>query len=233
MQNNNSYYDNISSTYDQVFKRRKNYLDSIDKEILNFLKSKMIESILDVGIGDGRRSIKYITKLNFSQKNFYGLEPSSKMYAKALHNFDEKRNILNKNLESYQTEKKFDLIMCLWNVIGHVSNLEKFIKKASQLTNVDGYFVFDYNNIYNLKEYGLRSFLFNLARSFLHNKFSFKITNNTNITLVNYYKSNYISEILSLNNFQIIRKIFIDYKDGSIGNFLNGQVLIICKHGSK
>ena len=56
--------------------------------------------------------------------------------------------------------------MCLWNVIGHVSNLEKFINKVSQLINYDGYFVFDYNNIYNLNEYGLKSFLSNFIFGF-------------------------------------------------------------------
>ena len=110
MQNNNRYYDNLSSTYDQVFKARKNYLDSIDQEILNFLNSKKIDSILDVGIGDGIRSNRYITKLNFSQKSFYGLEPSKKMYLKALNNFEEKQNIINRDLESYQTEKNLTLL---------------------------------------------------------------------------------------------------------------------------
>ena len=233
MQNSNCYYDNLSSTYHQVFKARKKYLDSIDQEILNFFNSITIDIILDVGIGDGIRANRYLTKYNFSQKNFYGLEPSKKMYLKALNNFEEKQNIINKDLESYQTQKKFDLILSLWNVIGHVSNLENFIKKASQLINHDGYFIFDYNNIYNLKEYGLKSFLSNFVLGFFKNKINFKIVNNSDYTLINYYKPSYILNVLSSNNFKIIKKIFINYKDGSIGNILSGQTLLICKHESK
>ena len=233
MQNNNHYYDNLSKTYDQISKKKRKYLDSIDQEIFNFLKSLNINTILDVGIGDGRRSNKYITKLNFSEKNFYGIEPSTKMYLEAKENFNEKQNIFNINLESYQTDQKFDLIMCLWNVIGHVSNLEIFIKKVSELISRKGYFIFDYNNIYNLKEYGLRSFMSNLLCGFFKDKFEFRVVSNNDDTLVNYYKSSYLSKILSINNLKVINKIYINYQDGTKGNFFNSQILLICKYESK
>ena len=233
MQNNNHYYDNLSKTYDQISKKRRKYLDSIDQEIFNFLKSLNINTILDVGIGDGRRSNKYITKLNFSEKNFYGIEPSTKMYVESKKNFNEKQNIFNINLESYQTDHKFDLIMCLWNVIGHVSNLEIFIKKVSELSSRKGYFIFDYNNIYNFKEYGLRSFVSNLLFGLFKDKFEFRVVSNNDDTSVNYYKSSYLLKILSFNNFKVIDKIYINYQDGTKGNFLNSQILLICKHESK
>lgn len=233
MQDNNHYYDNLSKTYDQISEKRKKYLDSIDQEILIFLRSINVSSILDVGLGDGRRSNKYIKTLNFSEKNFYGLEPSLKMYLKALNNFKEINNIFNKNIESYETNKKFNVIMCLWNVIGHVSNLEIFIKKISKLSGNNGYFIFDFNNIFNIQTYGIYNFVSNLLLSSFKNKFSYKIMNENNDTVVNYYNPRYISKILSLNNFQIIKKIHINYQSGAIGNFLNGQILLICRYVSK
>lgn len=233
MRDNNHYYDNLSKTYVQISEKRKKYLDSIDQEILNFLRSINVSSILDVGLGDGRRSNKYIKTLNFSEKNFYGLEPSSKMYLKALNNLKEITNVYNKNVESYETNKKFNVIMCLWNVIGHVSNLEIFIKKISKLSEHNGYFIFDFNNIYNLQTYGIKNFLSNLLLSLFKTKYSYKVVHENNDTMVNYYKPSYISKILSLNNFQIIKKIHINYQNGTICNFLNGQILLICKYESK
>ena len=78
MQDNNGYYDNLCNTYDDISKKREKYLESIDQEILNFIKPLNINSILDVGIGNGKRSNKFITKFNFSEKKFYGIEPSKK-----------------------------------------------------------------------------------------------------------------------------------------------------------
>lgn len=233
MQDNNHFYDNLSSKYDYISEKRRNYLESIDQEILNFIKPLNINLILDVGLGNGKRSYKYITKLNLSEKKFYGIEPSKKMYLESLKIFNEKENIFNINLESYLTHKKFDLIMCLWNVIGHVSNLEIFIKKVSDLCSYNGYFIFDFNNIYNLKEYGFRSFIYNLFVSLFKYKFKFRAVNDNDNTLVKYYKPNYLSKILSLNNFKIIKKIHINYQDGTKGNFLNSQTLLICKHESE
>lgn len=233
MHDNNRYYDNLSYSYDYISEKRRKYLESIDQEILNFIKPLNINAILDVGIGNGKRSNKFITKLNFSEKKFYGIEPSEKMHLESLKIFNEKKNIININLESYQTHKKFELIMCLWNVIGHVSNLEIFIKKVSELSSHNGYFIFDFNNIYNLKEYGLSSFMSNSFVGLFKHKFKFRVVNNNDDTLVNYYKPKYISKILSFYNFKILKKIHINYKDGTISNFLNGQILLICKHESK
>ena len=101
MQDNNRYYDNLSYSYDYISEKRRKYLESIDQEILNFIKPLNINTILDVGIGNGKRSYKYITKLNFSKKNFYGIEPSKKMHLESLKIFNEKKNISNINLEIY------------------------------------------------------------------------------------------------------------------------------------
>lgn len=224
------YYDSISRSYSSISNKRKLYLESVDKLIYKNVKNKENTSFLDIGVGDGDRSNRLISKLNINKKKYFGVEPSFEMFNLA-NKFFHKGNLFNTSFESMKQIKQFDYIWFLWNVISHVDNLDIFFKKITSLIKKNGHIFFDFNNLYNVKEYGLKNSLINFLRSIFQKNLNFTLTNKNISTSVNFYSKNYIVRLLKKNRFKIKKIYFIDYQSGSIeGNIFNSQIMIFCQY---
>lgn len=146
-------YDAIAPVYKEYSKKRKEYLTAIDNLVIERLRANM--RILDVGAGNGSRLNKIISKSNIKQ--CIAIEPSSEM-AKLCSE--------NKIIEVYQTTAeemntidigKFDAILALWNVFGHITSSSKrliALKNIAAKLNTNGIFILDVNNRHNANSYG-------------------------------------------------------------------------------
>ncbi|MBR9847597.1 MAG: class I SAM-dependent methyltransferase [Algicola sp.] len=162
MNNSKSYYDQIARNYGEQATARINYLDAIDHLIITDVNGKNIENYLDIGAGDGRRSIKISN--NISVNNVTLLDESSEMLNKLQ---DSKFDIVNESFLDFNSTKKYDLITCLWNVIGHLPDKKSrilFFDKISNLLSDNGAFYFDVNNRYNISNYGYKNVMITLDK---------------------------------------------------------------------
>jgi 2-polyprenyl-3-methyl-5-hydroxy-6-metoxy-1,4-benzoquinol methylase len=97
--------------------------------------------ILDLGCGDGRISLQYISQTNYITL----VDLSDKMLDIARANTPEalKTNVnyINADLEKYETAEKFDIVLCI-GVLAHVLSIEETIVKVSGFLKPGGRCIF-------------------------------------------------------------------------------------------
>ena len=70
MKNSKDYYNNLSESYDSETIKRLKYLNKVDDYIIQNCQGNLINNYLDVGSGDGRRSLKIADKVNVNNTIF-------------------------------------------------------------------------------------------------------------------------------------------------------------------
>lgn len=228
-------YDKLAPIYRQYSKKRSLYLKSIDIFVIQNIK--IGGSILDVGAGDGYRG-NYIAKK--SKSKFLALcDPSKSMFEKCKQlNPNVVQMILAENLDQKLFNNKFDTILCLWNVLGHVKTSKKRIKalkNMKSLLNRGGKIFIDVNNRYNLSNYGIKNVTFNIIKDIIkpdekNGDVSFTWTNGkiripasghlfTPLEMKDLVKKSHLNTLSSFS---------VDYSNGKISrSLIKGQLLYV------
>jgi 2-polyprenyl-3-methyl-5-hydroxy-6-metoxy-1,4-benzoquinol methylase len=144
-------YDRIAPVFAHLAERRKPYLDRIDQLVLSGIPSGS-RSMLDVGSGDGARARRIAQSRGISELVL--LEPSRAMQG-AGHVDAKMWTIRAEELRSMQAE--FDVITCLWNVLGHIFPSEtrmETLRQFARLVSPHGRIFVDVNHRYNARQYG-------------------------------------------------------------------------------
>jgi SAM-dependent methyltransferase len=145
-------YDQIAPIYARLSGRRKAYLNAIERLIVDRLPPGS-RSLLDVGSGDGSRAARIARAAELRDVTL--LEPSPAMRAQCPANF----TIWPTRAEALPTQQgSFDVITCLWNVLGHIlpaaARLGVLQNLARLLANHGRIFI-DVNHRYNARHYGV------------------------------------------------------------------------------
>lgn len=194
--------------------------------------------MLDAGCGNGDRGLKIASELKASQITFLDNCPEF-IFSNSLV---DRKNVIIKDMSdtSLDFNRKFDIILCLNNVLGHVptrngrvTSLINFKKNLSE----DGLIFIDVNNRHNLANYGLKNVLKNILNDlnpFKKNKGDFKVEAKDNLgsfaTIGHLFTDREIRKAISEVNLEIVRKYVIDYDNGKIKkSSFNGQLLYILK----
>ncbi|HEX7893061.1 MAG TPA: class I SAM-dependent methyltransferase [Terriglobales bacterium] len=147
-------YDRLAPYYSQFAKRRARYLRSIEEQIALRIPAGS-SSLLDIGAGDGSRTMKIATSSGISRVVL--VEASAKMASAAPSGCEIWRTRFEE-LNMGSISERFDVITCLWNVLGHIQGFEnraKALTAASQLLSPDGLLFVDVIHRYNARSYGL------------------------------------------------------------------------------
>jgi SAM-dependent methyltransferase len=149
-------YDRIAAYYSEFSRRREPYLRGVEREIISRMPLGG-RSLLDVGAGDGARALHIASQLGIGQVVL--VEPSRQM-AGASAEFAEVWPVRAEELDSRGGERaaRFDIITCLWNVLGHVPTAKKRLHALRAITSLltpDGRFFLDVNHRYNVRSYGI------------------------------------------------------------------------------
>jgi len=107
-------YDRIAPNYSLISERRKAYLDAIDDLIVKRFPVDA-RSIIDVGAGNGRRAIKIAGRTGATRVVL--LEPSPEMRKEVPTGIEVWPKVLE---EVVEVEERFEVVLCLWNVLGHL-----------------------------------------------------------------------------------------------------------------
>lgn len=149
-------YNNIAKSYNERY--TVNYLNRIEKSLLDIASNHKIFSILEAGCGTGR----WLNALSGLNKNLFGLDYSFGML-KIASSENRISNLVNGNACFLPfSEHSFDMIFCV-NAIHHFPYKEKFFSEAYKVLSKNGvlciygvdpyadknWFVYDYfDNVY-------------------------------------------------------------------------------------
>jgi SAM-dependent methyltransferase len=222
------YYNDIADNYRQISEQRKSYLDAIDEHIIDYSKNKLNDiNYLDIGAGDGFRSLK-IAK-GIKAKKTVLLDNSDQILAK-IESKDHVELVTNSILE-FESPIKFNLITCLWNVLGHVGDFQdrkNVFVKVETLLSEQGVFIFDVNNRYNIAHYGNKNVMRNLTLDHQKSERAGWFTLNENGALTDVYVhspfdlESYLKDL----NLEVAKVEYIDYSSGEKkATFFEGQLL--------
>jgi SAM-dependent methyltransferase len=226
MSSSERFYDDLSQNYASVLENRANYLVSVEKIVSSKLSRSKKEKLLDIGSGDGMRIKRIVLGADIE--------------ITAIENSAEMCNLLRTNsaiARVYETDivkldvqsSTYNYVTALWNVFGHVEEIEIAIKHAYESLVAGGTFIFDVNNPLNIGEYGVYSVTKNfLSFVFGANERRFKLIKGTGETWV-YFRSNWhYRKILQSAGFKDLSFLHLNYQTGNRTISCNGQTLIFC-----
>ena len=144
-------YDRIAPVFARLAEQRRPYLEGIERLILLEISTGS-RSLLDVGSGDGARACRIAQARGIAELVL--LEPSLAMQGngRADVTFWTMRA---EELHSVQAE--FDVITCLWNVLGHIASSRsriEVLRQIGRLASRKGTIFVDLNHRYNARHYG-------------------------------------------------------------------------------
>ena len=139
-------YNSIAKFYDAVLGRTGNEINYIRDKINAY--NKTAKTVLELGCGTG------INLLPLSKKyKVTGVDISEKMIRIAQSKIPDGDFILD-DIRRFTSEKKFDVILCLYDTINHLtlfSEWKALFKIAFNNLNPNGIFIFDINTLYKLR----------------------------------------------------------------------------------
>lgn len=139
-------YDAFAEKYRDYSQSRSAYISAVDSLIIKKFKNRAVD-VLDYGSGDGVRGVNIFSELH--AKSLVQADVSMEML-KLCQKLGVAAEYWDVSDPSWsQKNRKFDLIMSLWNVFGHIPGTEERIKILSQLkqmTSSGGRLVLDVNN---------------------------------------------------------------------------------------
>jgi SAM-dependent methyltransferase len=237
------YYRQISSDYTSVSKLRGTYNQSI-----NGLIKPLVDQILsrngrwlDVGSGDGKRILDLC---GGSKPDLTSVEPVMEFVAQIKKNLPF-ANIFHGTLGEFRNSvrskgHKFELISCLWNVVGHTSDPKSFFLDLADLLSNEGTLVLDVNNRLNVSQYGFKNVARNIWRAVLGDdwtRFLFPTPSPTgsSTTLTLLSSPGEIETFLKEADLVVQRRFFVSYRDGKVysSGWWKGQMYIEVKRKPK
>lgn len=232
-------YDRLAPYFSLYAKRKQLYLDSIDKIILS-LVIRGGGSILDVGAGDGIRGNNIFKQLKFKKIIF--VDSSSEMVYLCRKRF--KKNVYKLDISSSGisvVRERFDIILCLWNVLGHIPTQRKRLKaliNMKKLLKNNGKFFIDVSNRYNIAYYGWLNVVTNMVKDLIFHSekngefaYNLRINKLVSIPSSNYFFTPYEMKVLiEKAGLAIDRQLYVNYSTGFIENtFLKGSLFYVLK----
>ena len=225
-------YSKMAANYGDVSKKKSSYIESVDKLIIHHAPN-IINYYLDAGGGDGARTLK-ISK-NIGANYTVLIDNSEEMIRLAKkQKLDE---VHCKEIASYSSIKKFDLITSLWNVFGHIETkkerIDSLVNLCSHLSE-NGLLMVDVNNRYNI-DYGYKNVFKNIlldlspVKSDNHGWFSFKFKDKK--FPVYLHSPLEIMSILHKAGLVVCAKYGVNYYNGEISDnyFFKGQMFFVAK----
>jgi len=145
-------YERIAPLYARISEERKSYLDGVDRLVIAEIPAQS-RSLLDIGSGDGRRARRIAQARGITQLVL--VEPAVAMQA-ADGSAAGFRTLRAEELSSLSGE--FDVITCLWNVLGHIfpaASRTGVLREFARLVSPGGRIFVDVQHRYNARHYGL------------------------------------------------------------------------------
>lgn len=225
-------YDRLAASFSVLSEQKQPYLERIDELIISRI-SPGSRSLLDVGAGNGRRAEKIARARGL--KELVLLEPSAAMS----QTWPPTAAVWQMRAEDFvRAERRFDVITCLWNVLGHIRSSSTRIKILVELKHslsLRGRLFIDVNHRYNARAYGV----FKTVARFLHDQLEPNDSNGDvdvswpgleGHTYGHVFTDGEFVSITTQAGLAVEERIVVDYKSGKIRRFgFEGNLLYVLR----
>lgn len=156
----------------------ESHIDNIFRIFERNLRTYAPENILDIGCGDGQRTLRIAKYYNVNMSNVYGLDHDDDFIIASNKIFSASRIDLETDDIPYK-DNTFGLVICN-QVLEHLKNYQKTIYEAVRVTKYRGYIIIGIPNLAHLINriyllFGVQPMCINLdgphVRSFTHKDF--------------------------------------------------------------
>jgi SAM-dependent methyltransferase len=213
-------YDRIAPELPRLSYSRRAYLDRIDRVVISQIPEGS-RSLLDIGAGDGHRARQIAGAAGL--KDVVLLEPSASM--RGMWPPDTRGWTIRAEELSGKNDT-FDVITCLWNVLGHIFPTEsrvEVLRQCGRLLSREGLLFLDVSHRYNVLHYGLLPTILRMMRDrILPNEKNGDVMACWNVNGCSYATNGHVFtdpefRRISSSAGLTIRKVFIvDYATGEI-----------------
>jgi SAM-dependent methyltransferase len=146
-----SAYERIAPVFARLVERNKAYCDAVDRFVISQIPAGS-QSLLDVGAGDGSRARCIGRAVGLTRITL--LEPSAAMR----RNYPAGVEVWSIRAEElHRMQGRFDVITCLWNVLGHIFPFAarvEVLRQFARLVSPGGVILADVIHRYNARQYG-------------------------------------------------------------------------------
>jgi 2-polyprenyl-3-methyl-5-hydroxy-6-metoxy-1,4-benzoquinol methylase len=254
-------YSRLAPHYANLSRRREPYLRSIEKIIASRVPPNS-KSLLDIGAGDGIRALRIARECGIQRVVL--VEPSLEMAASAeamakMKIWNIRAEELGAKASSCSTfradgsepganenerAQHFDVITCLWNVLGHIRRVEdreRAMRGMADRLMPGGRCFLDVNHRYNLRSYGVIA----SAARFIRDSVFYKETNADVIatwdaggssisTHGHVFTDREVQQLASAAGLSIEERIVIDYDSGKVHRLaFEGNLLYVFRRNSR
>ena len=215
-------YDRVARVYAEIVKKRKLYLAAVEREILARLPLGS-QSSLDIGAGDGIRMLRLASAMGVSR--IVLLEPSQEMLRTQPDGVEVWR-CRAEDLSRQATHESFDVITCLWNVLGHIrgtAGRSEAMRGIRERLTETGRFFMDVNHRYNAHAYGIAPTVARMLRDVLlpgeqngDVAASWKLGTERIGTYGHVFTHREVMQLAQAAGLKMEERIVIDYADGRV-----------------
>ena len=164
------FYDTLSVIYDAELERRAPWVRRVEELIAGWARARGARSLIDFGAGNGRRALRLAQAADLQD---VAIDVSPVMIDEA-RKLGVEAHVVDIASPTFDAaafgDRKFDLVICTWNVLGHVEGREARLQAVRNMRSVmapGGAIVLDVNNRYNAAHYGWAAVVKNLVRDLL------------------------------------------------------------------
>jgi 2-polyprenyl-3-methyl-5-hydroxy-6-metoxy-1,4-benzoquinol methylase len=229
-------YDAMAPHYREYSAQKAAYLGAVDRFVLDNI-DRRAKRLLDVGAGDGLRGMSIAKAAGI--ETVVLSEPSPEM-AGLCRQLEPAAVWQTTAEELPDTAEPFEVVLCLWNVLGHLqgrSSRLKALTRIRDLMSSDGMLFFDVNNRHNAAAYGWARCLSRVLYDAIlpddrrgDASFSWAVGGKKLSAMGHLFVSREIESTVRESGFRIARRVSVDYRTGRISNsILRGQLLYIAQ----
>lgn len=214
------FYNKFANSYAQYAVHRDSYLRAVD----DFIKAESVfpKKIIDIGTGDGKRALRIANSKEGNDLTL--IDNSEKMIALARK--IKKAKIISADIadDEFILNKKYEIVLCLWNVMGHVPSAKKrarAFKNLAKLLVDDGVLFIDVNNRYNAVQYGILAIIKNIFKDICFPKetngdFIIKLKTRTGCiqTISHIFSPCEVESLIKQSGLKILKRRVLNYKTG-------------------
>lgn len=229
-------YDSFAPYYRQYAQKKLAYLKTIDNIIVQNVPLNA-KRLLDVGAGDGERGMVLARKIGVNEIILSDSSLAMVQKCKQLNPAD----VWHTSAEDLpQINDKFDIILCLWNVLGHIENRNSRLQALGKIKNLlsnNSLLFLDVNNRHNASSYGWIKVIFRILIDFIlpddrrgDVNIAWQLEDRVLTSKGHLFTPREVENIILQSGLKIIKRIPVNYKTGEIKkSSLQGQLLYILK----
>ncbi len=237
-------YDSIAQVFSQISSNKHKYLRSVEDLIVSRIPGHS-RSLLDVGAGDGFRTGRIAGFSGLTEVVL--LEPSVEMVKGAGMPGAEIWPIRMEDLDATNFEstrlhgnRRFDVIVCLWNTLGHVRGFDvrtRALKQIGGMLSPGGKLFLDLNHRYNTRAYGV----FMTSIRFLKDRLfprpadgdvevTWEVGDGRCSTYGHVFTDREVRHLVSSADLVIEERVVVDYESGDVRRFAHqGNLLYVLR----